>query len=50
MVNDGWAFEWGTYSMTVQNETVDMGKYLWIYTKEADGQWRFGRVIHNSGT
>jgi ketosteroid isomerase-like protein len=36
--------------MTVQGETVDTGKYLWVYKKEADGQWRFGRVIYNSGT
>jgi uncharacterized protein (TIGR02246 family) len=50
VVNTDWAFEWGTYSMTVQGETVDTGKYVWIYKKEANGEWRFGRVIYNSGT
>lgn len=50
VVNGDWAFEWGTYSVTVQEETVETGKNLWIYKWEADGLWRFGRTIYNSGS
>jgi uncharacterized protein (TIGR02246 family) len=48
-----WAFVRGTYEFTAtpkaggeaQQET---GKYIWILQRQADGSWKFARVIWNS--
>lgn len=44
-----WAFERGTFDFTMGDGSKDRGKYLWIYQRGTDGQWRFARTIYNSG-
>jgi len=41
------AHEIGTYTMAVDGETVDEGKYIVIW-KNVDGQWKLHRDIFNS--
>jgi uncharacterized protein (TIGR02246 family) len=48
-----WAYAWGTYDAKVtladdQGTRTDQGKFLNIYKKGSDGQWRFHRNIWNS--
>ena len=54
-VADEWAFERGTYTVTFTPKgtmlTVqDVGKYLTIYQRQADGAWKMARDIWNSNT
>ena len=49
VVSGDWAFERGTFDFTMADGLQDRGKYLWIYQRGADGQWRFARTIYNSG-
>jgi len=46
------AYDRGTYSMTVTPPGAapieDRGKYLFILRKQADGSWKFLRVMYNS--
>ncbi len=41
------AHEVGTYTMAIDGETVDEGKYIVIW-KNVDGQWKLHRDIFNS--
>lgn len=48
-----WAYAWGNYVATVtsaetEDSRTDRGKWLNIYSKGADGNWRFHRNIWNS--
>jgi uncharacterized protein (TIGR02246 family) len=49
VVTGDWAFEWGTFQFTAGDGSEDKGKYLWVYQRGADDQWRFARTIYNSG-
>ena len=47
---DGWAFEWGTFEVTFRetehgSEKVLHGKILRVLRKQADGSWKFARVM-----
>jgi uncharacterized protein (TIGR02246 family) len=48
-----WAFDRGTYRSTLTPKAggtpiSEIGKYLWLYRREADGSWKQARVIWNS--
>ena len=48
------ALDRGRYTQTLTprtggNPVSESGKYLWVYTRDADGGWRFSRVIWNAG-
>jgi len=48
-----WAFERGTYTITLTPRTGgdpirDVGKYITLYQRQADGTWRMARDIWNS--
>ena len=48
-----WAFERGTYTITLTPKTGgdpirDVGKYITLYQRQADGTWRMARDIWNS--
>jgi len=48
-----WAFERGTYTITLTPKTGgdpirDVGKYITLYQRQADGSWRMARDIWNS--
>jgi ketosteroid isomerase-like protein len=47
---DGWAFEWGTFEVTFRetehgSQKVLHGKILRVLRKQADGSWKFARVM-----
>lgn len=52
VVSGDWAFQIGTYSakFTLQDDSLieESGNYVWIFKKEADGSWKWARVISNS--
>ena len=48
-----WAFDRGSYTMTAtqkeEGEVVeDMGKHIYIFKRQPDGNWRYARLISNS--
>jgi ketosteroid isomerase-like protein len=53
VIHHGFAFDRGRYSQVLTpkgggNPVPESGKYLWIYTRAADGEWKFSRVIWNA--
>lgn len=53
VVNGDYAFESGTYSMTMQAKTggstqTDKGKYLTVWQRQKDGSWKLHRDAWNS--
>lgn len=53
VVTGDWAFDRGTYTQTLTPKrggvaVHESGKYLWLYRREPDGQWKQARVIWNS--
>jgi ketosteroid isomerase-like protein len=48
------ALDHGRYTQTLKpraggSPVSESGKYLWVYTRGADGTWKFSRVIWNAG-
>ncbi len=53
VTDDGWAFEWGTFTASFvegsgREEKHLRGKLLRIYRKQADGRWRAARGMWNT--
>ncbi len=53
VTNDGWAFEWGTFTASYveapgREEKHLRGKLLRIYRKQADGTWKAARAMWNT--
>lgn len=52
VVSGEWAFQNGRYStkfVTQENVIIeDMGNFVWMFRKDADGKWKWARVISNS--
>lgn len=51
-VTNGWAFEWGTFDARTQDNaqkppTSFRGRFLRVLKKQADGSWKFSRVMWN---
>jgi uncharacterized protein (TIGR02246 family) len=49
------AYDRGTYAQTLTPkgggpETTENGKYLWLYRREMDGEWKMARVMWNAST
>ena len=47
------AFDRGTYAQTMTprdggESTPEKGKYLWVHSRDSDGEWKFMRVIWNA--
>ena len=52
MVSGDWAFDRGTYKSTLTPKAggaadSEVGKYVWVSHRGADGTWKFARVIWN---
>lgn len=53
VVTGDWAFDRGTYRFTMtprggSEPSRQVGKYLWIYRRDAAGQWKLSRIAWNS--
>jgi uncharacterized protein (TIGR02246 family) len=54
-VQADWAFERGTYAITLNPKAAgpplqDAGKYITVYQRKSDDNWRMARDIWNSNT
>jgi ketosteroid isomerase-like protein len=41
----GWT--WGQYQVLAEGETISTGKYLNVWTRQADGRWKVRADIGN---
>jgi ketosteroid isomerase-like protein len=53
-ISGGWAFEWGTFTATVQETAKSpvqtlRANFLRVLQKQSDGSWKFARVMWNEG-